>query len=398
MAVQGYAALEVEQAYARAQFLCNQVEDPAQLSQTLRGLWAYYLTRADLQTARTLAEQLLDLAQHEHNSALLLEADRELGQTLYFLGEFPRARQHLEQSLARYERQQHASHTVVYGQDPGVVCRSQGARTLWVLGYPDQAIQYLQAALSLGQEIAHPYSLALARYHATVVHRARGDVRMTREMAEATIALATEHGFLYWLSVARILRGWALVQQGQGELGLAEMLHGLADHLATGAELNRPYALALLAGAHGKVGQAKEGLVVLAEALTLVQKIGQHFHHAELYRLKGQLTLQKFQVAESRVGIAHQKVRIAEAEPVGGAHPTGEDEAEEYFHQAIEISRQQEAKSLELRATTSLARLWQQLGKKKEARQLLREIYAWFTEGFDTGDLKEAKALLEKLS
>jgi predicted ATPase len=176
------------------------------------------------------------------------------------------------------------------------------------------------------------------------------------------------------------------------------MLHGLADHLATGAELNRPYALALLAEAHGKVGQAKEGLAVLAEALTLVQKIGQHFHHAELYRLKGQLTLQNLQVAESRVGIAHQKVRIAEAEPVGGAHPTGEDEAEEYFHQAIKISRQQEAKSLELRATTSLARLWQQLGKKKEARQLLREIYAWFTEGFDTGDLKEAKALLEKLS
>jgi predicted ATPase len=191
------------------------------------------------------------------------------------------------------------------------------------------------------------------------------------------VALSTEHGFAQWAALGTFLQGWALVAQGQDETGVAQMRQSFAAYRATGAGNWRPYALALLAGAYGKVEQAEDGLAVLAEALTVAHKTEERTWEAELHRLKGELTLQS---------------RVESLE--SGA----QKEAEECFRQAIKVARGQRAKSLELRATMSLSRLWHIQGKKDEAREMLAEIYSWFTEGFDTADLQEAKALLEELS
>jgi predicted ATPase len=234
-----------------------------------------------------------------------------------------------------------------------------------------------------------------------------------QERAEALLALSNEHGFPFWLAQADILRGWALAEQGQHAEGIAQMRRGLAAFRATGAEVVRPYYLAVLAEAYGKVGQVEEGLNTLTEALSLVNKNGERFYEAELYRLKGELSLQSA-VHSRQSQEENQKAKGKSKKEAGGWRletgsspqapslkplaPSGaEQEAEEYFLKAIEIARKQQAKSLELRATVSLARLWQRQGKHHAARDMLSEIYDWFTEGFDTKDLQEAKALLEEL-
>jgi len=211
---------------------------------------------------------------------------------------------------------------------------------------------------------------------AAQLHQLRREGPLTHEWAEAAITLVHEQGFPGWLGRGAILQGWALAEQRQVEERIAQMRHGLATCQAIGVGTFHSYNLALLAEAYGKVGQAGEGLTALAEALALVDKSGERFYEAELYRLKGTLTLQ------SKVPGSKSKV----------------EEAEECFQKAIEIARKQQAKSLELRAVTNLARLWQQQGKKEEAQRMLAEIYGWFTEGFDTKDLQEAKALLEELT
>jgi predicted ATPase len=214
--------------------------------------------------------------------------------------------------------------------------------------------------------------------YATWLFQFRREEPTFHERTEALMVLSEEQGFSYSLAQGTLLRGWVLVGQGQGEEGIAQIRRGLAALQDTGAEVVRPYYLALLAEAYGKVGQTVEGLSALTEALEAVNNNrGARFYEAELYRLKGELTLQsKPSQGESAV----------------------EKDAEECFWDAVEIARRQQAKSLELRATMSLARLWQQQGKKAEARQMLADIYGWFTEGFDTKDLQEAKALLEELT
>jgi predicted ATPase len=217
----------------------------------------------------------------------------------------------------------------------------------------------------------------------------RREWQLARERAEAVITLSTEQGFPFWLAQGTIVRGGALAEQGQVEEGIAQMQQGLAAFRAMGgAELVRITHLPRLAVAYAKAGQVEEGLSVVAEALACVDKTGERFIDAELYRLKGQLTLQKFQVSGSKFQVANPQSPI----------PNPHVEAEACFLRAIEIARRQQAKSLELRAATSLARLWQQQGRGVEARQLLAEVYNWFTEGFDTKDLQEAKTLLEELN
>jgi class 3 adenylate cyclase/predicted ATPase len=374
MAVKGFASPDTERAYARARELCQQLGETPQLFPVLCGLSRFYLLRAELQTTRELGEQLFNLAQRVQDPALLLEAHRVMGLTMFWLGEMVQARAHFEQGMALYDPQQHRSHAFVYGQDPGVLCRSFAARTIWVLGYPDQALQSIREALTLAQELTHSFSLVYALAMVAVVHQFRGEVQAVQERAEALIALSTEQHFPHWLAYGTILRGWALTAQGEGAEGIVLIRQGLVVYRATGAELQRPYFLSLLAEAYGEVGQPEEGLTVLAEALAIVDKTGGRSWDAELNRRKGELLLMQ----------------------QGKGQKVGEEE--ECFQNALDIARRQQAKSFELRTAMSLSRLWQQQGKKEEAHQLLAEICGWFTEGFDTADLKEAKLLLDELA
>jgi predicted ATPase len=378
VAIKGYTAPEIEATYRRALELCRQGGEPAQRFPALAGLWTFYIARAEYGTTRELAEQLLTLAQSAQDPALLLGAHDALGQTFFLLGEVARAHDHCEQSLALYDPAHH--HTLaalLAGEDPGVACRGYAALALWWLGYPAQALQRMHEMLTLAQELSSPYDLAFALHTVGQFHLIRQEGPAGQERAEALLALSSEQGFAYWLEAGAILRGWALAEQGRGEEGIRQIRQGLEASRATGTEVGRPHFLALLAEAYGKEGQAKEGLSVLAEALDLADKNGERYYEAELYRLKGTLTLKQ--------------------SPVRGPESKVQTEAEACFLKAIEIARKQQAKSLELRAAMSLSRLWQQQDKKEEARKLLAEIYGWFTEGFDTKDLQEAKALLEQL-
>jgi predicted ATPase len=372
MAVKGFTSLDAERAYARARELCQQVGETSQLFPVLCGLFRFHMVRAEFQATRELAEQLFSLAQRLQDPALLLEAHRVMGQTMFWLGEMAPARAHFEQGMALYDPQQHCSHAFVYGQDPGVACRGFAAKCIWVLGYPDQALQSIHEALTLAQEFTHFFSLAFALTIAATVHQYRLEAQTVRQHAEELIGLSTEQGFPNWLAIGTILRGWALTAQGKGAGGISQMRQGLVARRAMGAELRRPYFLALLAEAYGKAGQPEEGLTVLVEALAIVDKTEERNWEAELHRRKGELLL------------------IKQGQKVG--------EAQECFRQALDTARRQQAKSLELRAAMSLSRVWQQQGKQEEAHQLLAEIYGWFTEGFDTADLKEAKVLLEQLA
>jgi len=408
MATKGQAAPEVGRAYTRARELCQQVRETPQLFPVLRGLWAFYMQRAEHQTAHELGQQLLRLAQRAQDPALLLESHRALGSNLFWLGEFALARAHLEQSLAFYNSQPHHSQGFLYGFDPRVACFSYGSWLLWLLGYPDQALQQSQAALTLAQELSHPLSLAYARTFAAEFHRFRRQVQATREHAEAVITLSREQGFSLFLAEGAMLQGWALAEQGRGEEGVTQIRQVLTAQQAAGSKMGGPADLAILAEAYGKVGRAEEGLAVLAEALATADKTGECLWEAEMYRLKGELTLQQFNVqgskfkTEDSLGSSVQRKQKAKGKGQKSKipdtqHPTPSTYAEACFLKAIEVARKQQAKSWELRAVMSLSRLWQRQSKKSEAHRMLSNIYGWFTEGFDTKDLLEAKALLEEL-
>jgi len=387
MATRGYAALEVEKTYSRARELCQQVGETSSLFPALWGLWMFYMVRGELQTARLLGEQLLDLASHEQDPALFLEAHRALGAALLNIGEFVPARDHLEQAFALYDFQRHRALVFRYGQDLGVSCQIQLARALWYLGYPDQALKKIHESLTLARELAHPFTLALALNFAAWVHHLRREVQAVRDAAEATMTLSMEQGFPLFSAFGAFFQGWALAEQGQVKAGIAQARQGVMTLRTGEAGVGQSYHLALLAEMSGRVGRTEEGLATLAEALSLVDKNGEHSYEAEIYRLKGQLLLN-----------AEHRMPNAELVHYSSLSVRRSVEAEECFQKAIDIARRQQAKSLELRAVMSLGRLWQQQGKRDEARQMLAEIYGWFTEGFDTADLQEAKALLEELS
>jgi predicted ATPase len=408
MATKGFAAPEVERAYARAQELCRQVGETPQLFRVLSGLWFFYLARAELQTAHQVAEQLLSLALNVQDPAVLVEAHRTLGMTLWHLGEFASAQKHCEQGIALYDAdaiREAAQKLNIYVVDPWMLCRDFMALSLWLLGYPDQALKRIHETLTLARELSHSFSVAVVLDAAAWIHQFRREGQATQERAAALIALCTEQGFTLVAAEGTMLRGWALVEQGEEE-GIAQIRQGLAVWRATGAEMSLLYFLILLAGAYGKAGQAEEGLSTLSEALTLVNRTGERFYEAELYRIKGQLVLQSgVKKSLGQVQDKSKQVKTSlESELPNTQHPTPSTQAEleagaeECFHKAIEIARRQQAKSLELRAAMSLSRLWQKQGKKDKARQMLAEIYNWFTEGFDTADLKDAKALLDALS
>jgi adenylate cyclase len=268
-----------------------------------------------------------------------------------------------------------------YGVDVGILCVTDLALVLWCCGYPDQALRRIHEALSLGHELAHAHSLVLARCWAAWLHQfCRRHEHILQEPTETAITIAAEQGLSFYSGILASVHGWALAKQGSTEEGLAQIDQGVALYKANVGEHIVPYFLALLAETQSNMGRSQEAAQSLSDALALAEKNGEHFFDAELHRLKGELTLQKLSVVSNQLS---------------ATNPQGEAEA--CFLKAIGIARQQQAKSLELRATVSLARLWQQQSKHREAHQMLFDIYNWFTEGFDTKDLQEAKVLLESL-
>jgi predicted ATPase len=373
MVTKGYASPEVQRTYGRARELCLQVGETPQLATVLWALWAYYLIAGKLQTALEVAEQYRALAQRAQDPELLLETCQLVGLTLHHLGDLVAARPHLEQGVALYDPEQH--HSLVFrhgGVDTGVAIQTHLALTLWLLGYPSQARRSMNDALLLAQKLNHPFSQAYAWLCVAWQRELCGEQQNIREPAEKAVAICAEHRFPFWGAVASMLAGWALVEQGAVGEGIAQMRQGRAAIEATGAQVFLTHPLCLLVKAHVKAGRVEEGLTVLDEALAMVTSTGDGAWESELYRLKGELALAVF-----------------------GTHRS---EAEACFRQALDIASTRRAKSLELRAATSLARLWRSEGRREDGSRALADVYSWFTEGFDTQDLRVAKTLLDELA
>jgi predicted ATPase len=371
LVTKGHAAPEVERIYTQARLLCQQVGETPQLLQVLFGLYRFYIGRPQLHTARELGETLLRLTQQSQDPVLAVVAHYTLGFTWLCLGVLPAARLHLEQGIAHYTPEQRRASVLRIGQELGVGCRAYAAMTLWLLGYPEQALSHIHNALTLAHELSHPYSLAYAWCLAAFIAQFRRDVSVVYEQAEAAGVLSTDQGFPLWVAQATSFRGWALILKGQGGEGLTQIHQGIALWHTTGARLLDPFWRSLLAEASFYLGHVEDGLQALDEALALVEQHEERWWEAEIHRLRG-------------VCFRRQPA----SQPA---------EAEACFQRALDIAQRQEAKSLELRAAMSLARLWQSQGKRAKARALLAPIYSWFTEGFDTVDLQEARALLDEL-
>jgi predicted ATPase len=382
-ATRGFAAPEVGHVCTRARELCHQVGESPQLLEVLLQLSGFYLVRGELHTARELGEECHSLAQRLSHAAGLLSTYRRLGITCLHGGAFVQAQEHFAQGLRLYNPSRPPVHPAM--QEPGLACFTYGALALWFLGYPAQAWHRMQEALTLVQASSDPFGLAYALHIiAAMLHQCLGEGQAVQAHARAAMDLSRKHDLMFPLGEGMILDGWALVAHGQGEAGLTHIRQGIATYRATGATLSLPVWQGFLAEAYGKVGQPEQGLPIVTEALAVVEETGARAFAAELYRLKGTLALQ----AELGADTAHgRRGRVEVAQAV-----------QEDFWQAMAIARQQQAKSLELRAAMSLARLWQQQGQRTEAHELLAPVYDWFTEGFDTADLQEAKALLETLA
>jgi class 3 adenylate cyclase/predicted ATPase len=371
-AVKGWSAPEVERAYFRARELCQLLGDPPQLFPTLVGVWLVYYIRGESRLAYELAEQLMNRAQGRNDSTHLLVAHDALGSSSFDVGKLLPAREHKEAVISLYDPARHGPFGKRTSFDMKGYALSYLAQILWLLGYPDQALKRANEAVEFTQALSHPLSLAGAESFLGIVHQFRHEARAAQKAAERAIALSAEHGFTFWLALATILRGWAMAQQGLNEEGIAQMEEGLAAFRATGAGTGRPHWLSLLAEACIESGRPNDGLSVLAEAQAFANETEWRGYEAEMYRLKGELLLKQDDSYAA--------------------------EAQSCFQRAIEIARNQSAKSWELRATMSLARLLAKQGKRDEPRAMLAGIYGWFTEGFDTADLKGAKALLEELN
>jgi predicted ATPase len=324
-----------------------------------------------LATARELGEQLLRLAQRAAMPTHRLAAHDIIGHACYHLGDYAAAQMHCEHGIALTDLAAQGGQGLHGHATPEVTCRTFAAHALWCLGFPAQAVRRSQDALALAQALAHPPSLAIAQHYAALLHQRRREAPLAQAQAEALVTLGTAQELPLLVGFGTVSQGWALAMQGQGEAGVTLMHQGMAAVWATGARVGRPFDLVRLAEVTGHAGHVAEGLHLLEEALTAFEASERGDMLAEAYRLQGELLLRQ---------------AVSDA-----AH------AEACFQQALAIARRQQAKSWELRAAMSLSRWWQQQGKRVEAYELLAPVYGWFTEGFDTADLQEARALLEAL-
>jgi class 3 adenylate cyclase/predicted ATPase/ribosomal protein L40E len=367
----GFGGTDVEENYTKARELCEGLGNTPRLFPVLWGLARFHDVRGDYKVGRELGEQLLTLAQASGDSGLLLQAHHELWANLSAVGELVAARTHLEQGFTLYDRHAHRDHALLYGgHDPGACCGYHAAQVLWLLGYPDQALRRSRESLTLARDLFHPATVVHSLFFTAWFHQYLGDRQAVQDRIEEGMSLSTEQGFSRWLGDATFLRGWLLAEEGRQEIGIEQMLKVVSDardKKSTGRF--DPLCAALLAESYGKTGQTSEGLKVVIDAMAISQQT--RCYEAELHRIKGELLL---------------------------TQAAAEEEAEASFQDALKVARNQSAKSLELRAAMSLSRLWQRQRNRTEAQELLAEVYGWFTEGFDTADLKQAKALLEELA
>ncbi|MBM3226608.1 MAG: hypothetical protein FJZ47_22825 [Candidatus Tectomicrobia bacterium] len=368
--MRGDAAPEVVQTYLRAQTLCQQLGESAESLLVLHGLWTGYNALLQIRRARDLGEEYLALALQRNDDVALVEAHRTLGTSLFYLGEFVSARAHLEEGVARYYQQRDHFRGAKRGEDPGVACLAFLVSALGFLGYLQQAQQRAEEAQQLAQELAHPYSLAFARYRASLHALFCRQAPAAQTLAEAVLEVAVPYAFPFYAALGTAVRGGALVRQGQSEEGLVLLRQGLQGLYVTGTR-PAPHWLVWQAELCGYAGQLEDGLRLLDEAQLQADTTGNYHALAELHRLQGEFLL------------ALAAERTAEAETC--------------FQTALTVAQRQQAKTLELRAAMSLSRLWQQHDKHAAALALLSPIYDWFTEGLDAPDLQEAYALLQAL-
>jgi adenylate cyclase len=345
--------------------LSEKTRHAPELPIALRMLAGFYANSGELQVAREFAGELLNLSESQGNGGFLPHGHYSVALTSYFLGDLVSAQEHAEQAIELYDPERTAFSP---SEDSKVGSLGFSAWALWLLGYPDRSIQRMRQALTPTQELPRPYDCAFAEGFAAWLHHFRREARVAQEHSEAALALSKEHGFPFWLSWGTIVQGWALSEHGQREEGIARIHEGLDAHRAIGVTAES-WGYAVLAEAYGKAGRIEEALNALTGALAVMNSTGERFYEAEVYRLKGEL-LVKQDASEARICIQN----------------------------AVDVARKLSAKSLELRATMSLARLLSSHGRRNEAHSMLAKIYNWFTEGFDTADLKDAKALLDELS
>jgi predicted ATPase/class 3 adenylate cyclase len=365
-----YASSDAIEAYERARTLCARLGRPSS-PPILRALALAFVFRGRIPEAHDLGEQLLSAAQRDPAPMLLVEAHYLLGVTSFWLGEFARARVHLDQALASYDPARYRTHSIWYAWDPGVVCYVRSGLVLWFLGYPDQARQKTREGLALAETLSHPLTLAYALNFAAWLASYLGDVEATHEYGESLVALSRDAHLDYWARMGAIFLGYVRTKRGGADAGVAQMREAIAGFKVKGEYHHLSYALGLVAEGCSQTGRVYDGLDAVAEGLLMADRTAEHFWDAELHRLRGEL------------------LQVHGAEAV---------EVEASFSQALAISQRQNARSLELRASMSLARLWQHESRQDEALHMLATMYSWFTEGLDTADLREARTLLDKLT
>jgi class 3 adenylate cyclase/predicted ATPase len=370
VATKGFTAPEVEQVYARARELCDEVGETTHLYNALSGIFLFHQARGELQTALELTHQRLHVAERLEDEALVMQVHENLGTLAFWRGDFKTALPSLEEALSRYDADRARELALVYGTESGVVCETYAAQVLWFLGYPDRAVQRCQQSVERARALGHANSLGLALAFAAAMYHIRREPERTQVFADETVAFSTEQQLPFWQGFGMIFQGLSQAGQGRAQEGIDRMLAGVASFQQTGAGLGGPFCLAMLAEAHLRAGRADEGLGLLVGGLQLVGEHEDVFFDGEVSRVKGCLLLE-----------------ASSGDP---------KEAERCLLEALERARSQEARMLELRAATSLARLWQR-DEPERAREVLAGAYGALDEGFDLQDLREAAKLLAAL-
>ena len=373
MPTRGFGNPDVAAAFTRAAEISTRVDDVRGLFIALRGKGQYHMISGDLRTARDDADRILGLAEDAGNNDFLIEAHHLGWSTLCFTGDFQAAQRHAKEGISRYERERDHHLTYTYsGHDPGMCARAFGSLSLGQLGYPEQALTCCRDGLALAEALAHPFTLGISLWGAGILHQLRREPDALRAVGERMIDYGSEKGLRMIVPFGKVFRGDAVAQHGEFAEGIAQMREGISELRSIGTVFSFSSFFAGLANAFASCGNVDEGLATVEEALAMMQTSGEHFCLPEIHRIKGQLLL-------------------------AGSVNKG-DAAEAAFGEALSVARELQAKFLELRAAMSLARLWRDQGKPQQARELLAPVYGWFTEGFDTRDLKEAKALLDALA